>query len=147
ILILGYQHGALNLSFWFFGQGAATAPYRFTAYHLINSATVTWEFLGVTSAGGGVQLLLTLASKRFLWFPIHPIAFPISAMWTAHHLMASIFVAWLVKTVVLRYGGVGLYRRSRPFFLGLILGHYGAGGLWLVIDAFTGMTGNYLFFW
>ncbi|MEE3039222.1 MAG: DUF6785 family protein [Candidatus Latescibacterota bacterium] len=147
ILILGYQHGALNLSFWFFGQGAATAPYRFTAYHLINSAPVTWEFLGVASAGGGVQLLLTLASTRFLWFPIHPIAFPISAMWTAHHLMPSIFVAWLVKTVVLRYGGVGLYRRSRPFFLGLILGHYGAGGLWLVIDAFTGMTGNYLFFW
>ena len=82
-----------------------------------------------------------------MWFPIHPIAFPISAMWTTHHLMASIFVAWLVKSVVLRFGGVTLYRRTRPFFLGLILGHYATGGLWCVIDGFTGITGNHLFFW
>lgn len=147
VLTLGYRHGALNLSFWFFGERAATLPYTFTAYHLANQARFTWEFLGVTGAGGAVQLALTLASKRFLWFPVHPIAFPISAMWTTHHLMPSIFIGWLVKTSVLRYGGVTLYRRVRPFFLGLILGHYAAGGLWCVIDGITGMTGNYLFFW
>ena len=147
ILLLGYQHGALNLSVWFFGQGSATAPYTFTSYHLTNPTQASWDFFGVAGMGGGVQWLLTLASKRWLWFPIHPIAFPISAMWTTHHLMASIFIAWMVKSVVLRYGGVTLYRRTRPFFLGLILGHYAAGGLWCVIDGFTGMTGNHLFFW
>ncbi|MDP6175908.1 MAG: hypothetical protein QGF09_17240, partial [Rhodospirillales bacterium] len=66
---------------------------------------------------------------------------------TTHHLMPSIFVAWLVKLVVLRYGGVLLYRRTRPFFLGMILGHCVAGGLWIAIDACTGMTSNYLFYW
>jgi hypothetical protein len=147
ILLVGYQHGALNLSIWFFGEGAATAPYTFTAYHLTNPADASWDFFGVAGLGAGVQALLTVASKRWLWFPIHPVAFPISAMWTTHHLMPSIFIAWLVKTVVLRYGGVMLYRRTRPFFLGLILGHYFAGGLWCVIDGFTGMTGNHLFFW
>ena len=76
VLTLGYRHGALNLSFWFFGERAATLPYTFTAYHLANPANLTWEFLGVTGAGGAVQLALTLASKRFLWFPVHPIAFP-----------------------------------------------------------------------
>ncbi len=30
---------------------------------------------------------------------------------------------------------------------GLILGHYAAGGLWILIDGFTGMTGNHLFYW
>ena len=147
VLTLGYRHGALNLSFWFFGERAATLPYTFTAYHLANPANLTWEFLGVTGAGGAVQLALTLASKRFLWFPVHPIAFPISAMWTTHHLMPSIFIGWLVKASVLRYGGVTLYRRARPFFLGLILGHYATGGLWCLIDGITGMTGNHLFFW
>jgi hypothetical protein len=68
-------------------------------------------------------------------------------MWTTHHLMPSIFVAWLIKVVVLRIGGIQLYSRIRPFFLGLILGQYGAGGIWLAIDGFTGATGNYLFFW
>ncbi len=147
ILTVGYQHGALNLSAWFFGAGAATAPYGFAAYHLTNPTPVSWEFFGVAGLGGATQLLLTLASKRWLWWPLHPIAFPIGAMWTAHHLMPSIFLAWLVKTTVLRYGGVTWYRKTRPFFLGLILGHYVAGGLWCIIDGFTGMTGNYLFFW
>ncbi len=147
ILLVGYQHGALNLSVWFFGEGAATAPYKFTAHHLTNPTTASWDFFGVAGMGGAAQWLMTMASKRWLWFPIHPIAFPISAMWTTHHLMPSIFIAWLVKSVVLRYGGVTLYRRTRPFFLGLILGHYAAGGLWCVIDGFTGMTGNHLFFW
>jgi hypothetical protein len=147
ILLVGYEHGALNLSVWFFGQGTATAPYTFTSYHVANPTDASWDFFGVAGLGGAAQWFLTLASKRWLWFPIHPIAFPISAMWTTHHLMPSIFIAWLVKTVVLRYGGVTLYRSTRPFFLGLILGHYAAGGLWCVIDAFTGMTGNHLFFW
>ncbi|HJP33387.1 MAG TPA: DUF6785 family protein [Candidatus Latescibacteria bacterium] len=147
ILQVGYRHGALNLSVWFFGEGAATAPYKFAAYHLTNPTEASWDFFGVAGLGGAAQWMLTLASKRWLWFPIHPVAFPISAMWTTHHLMPSIFIAWLVKSVVLRYGGVTLYRRTRPFFLGLILGHYAAGGLWCVIDGFTGMTGNHLFFW
>ena len=58
-----------------------------------------------------------------------------------------IFLAWLVKVVVLRYGGVSLYQKTRPFFLGLILGHYVAGGLWGIIDGFNGKTGNNLFYW
>ena len=147
VLLLGYRYGALNLSAWFFGSNASTTPYSFTAYHLTNPRAVAGEFLGVAGLGAAVQLMLTLAAKQWLWWPIHPIAFPISAMWTAHHLMPSIFLAWLTKTIVLRYGGVPWYRRTRPFFLGLILGHYVTGGLWIVIDGFTGMTGNHLFFW
>ena len=122
-------------------------PYGFLSYHLVNLESVRAEFFGVAALGGIAQLLLTLASKMFLWWPIHPVAFPISAMWTAHHLMPSIFLAWLVKTLVLRYGGPVIYDKTRPFFLGLILGHYVAGGIWVVIDGITGMTGNHLFFW
>ena len=47
-----------------------------------------------------------------------------------------------VAGVILRYGGPKLYRTLRPFFLGLILGGFGSAGVWLVIDAFTGMHGN-----
>ena len=54
----------------------------------------------------------------------------------------SVFIAWLLKAMILRYGGPRLYLRLRPFFLGLILGALGSGGIWLVIDALTGMTGN-----
>jgi hypothetical protein len=65
-----------------------------------DSSNLLSDFFGVAGLGGAAQWFLTLASKRWLWFPIHPIAFPISAMWTTHHLMPSIFIAWLVKSVV-----------------------------------------------
>ena len=147
VLITGYQYGALNLSVWFFGVGSATAPYAFIDYHLSNLMSASEELYTLSLIGGAIQLALTVANARFLWWPIHPIAFPVSAYWTTHHLMPSIFLAWVIKSVVLHYGGVVLYRKTRPFFLGLILGHYAAGGLWILIDGFTGMTGNHLFYW
>ena len=52
------------------------------------------------------------------------------------------FLAWSAKMIVLRFGGPGLYARSRPLFLGLALGQIVAGGLWLVVDHHTGTVGN-----
>ncbi len=56
----------------------------------------------------------------------------------------SILLAWLLKTLTLKYTGAAGYARTRPFFLGLILGQVVVTGMWLVIDFFTGMTGNVL---
>ena len=47
--------------------------------------------------------------------------------------------------MVLKYGGVGLYLKTRPFFFGMILGHVSPGGFYLIVDHFTGMTGNVIF--
>jgi hypothetical protein len=41
--------------------------------------------------------------------------------------------------------GPGLFRRTRPFFLGLILGQFSIAGIWLIIDFFMGMTDNVVF--
>ena len=38
-------------------------------------------------------------------------------------------------------------RAVRPFFLGAILGQFASAGVWLVIDACTGMTDNRIFSW
>ena len=72
VLLAGYRHGGMNLSSWFFGRGSATAPYDFVSYHLTNPAHARWELLGVAGLGAAAQLLLMVASKHFLWFPIHP---------------------------------------------------------------------------
>ena len=39
------------------------------------------------------------------------------------------------------------FRAVRPFFMGAILGQFASAGVWLVIDACTGMTDNRIFSW
>ena len=62
--------------------------------------------------------------------------------WVMDVIWFSVFLAWTAKMIVLRFGGLGLYARSRPLFLGLALVQIVAGGLWLVVDYLTGTVGN-----
>lgn len=61
---------------------------------------------------------------------------------TFRSLPVGPFVAWAIKSVVLKYGGPALCNSTRPFFLGLTMGQSFISGMWLVIDYFTGMVGN-----
>ncbi|MBT6147089.1 MAG: hypothetical protein HOH74_16765, partial [Gemmatimonadetes bacterium] len=60
---------------------------------------------------------------------------------------SSLLLAWLLKAVVLHYGGVKTYRALLPFFLGLILGHFSTATLWVFVDASYGVKGNVIFFY
>ena len=82
------------------------------------------------------------ARARLVWWPLHPLGFAISTFFIMTYLWFSVMIAWAIKSVVLKYGGPSLYRTTRPFFLGLILGQISCSGLWLVIDHFTGVQGN-----
>ncbi len=69
----------------------------------------------------GTVLLMVLKMRYYAW-PLHPVAFPIASAWVMDDAMPAVFIAWLVKTVIVRYGGLRLYRQALPFFLGMILG-------------------------
>ena len=79
---------------------------------------------------------------RFVWWPVHPLGFATGTFYIMNWVWFSVFLAWLFKTIILKYGGASLYRKARPFFLGLIMGQFSVAGLWIVIDFFTGMIGN-----
>ena len=49
--------------------------------------------------------------------------------------MSSIFIVWLIKTVILRIGGLELYRKTIPLFLGILLGYLIGIGLGVIVDA------------
>ena len=144
ILHLAYEYGGINLNGWFFG-GGTRAPFDYITTKL-NAPTVPnisgWVH---TFIGGGIMALLVLARHTLLWWPLHPIGYPIGAVWLMDQLWFSIFLAWLIKLLAMKYGGPGLFRRARPFFLGLILGQFSIAGIWLIIDFFTGMTDNVVF--
>ncbi len=97
--------------------------------------------------GGVLMGLLMVAKQRLLWWPIHPISLPISSMHMTDKIVLSVFLAWLIKGLILRYGGPRLYNQGKPFFIGLVVGQFTSMGFWVVVDAFTGMTDNAVYWW
>lgn len=144
VLVLCYEYGGINLSSWFFG-GGVRAPFEYIAVKMNTPTVANWAGTVHTLVGGGVMTVLMMARHHLLWWPLHPIGYPIGAVWLMDQLWFSIFLAWLIKVSVMKYGGPALFQRTRPFFLGLILGQFVISGIWLFIDFLTGMTDNSVF--
>ena len=140
-LYLGYTHGAINLSGFYFGN-VAQYPYRFMEKSIHNPGEVdpvTWIHVGL---GGAVMAVLMAAQHRLVWWPFHPVGFPVSCVFGK--MWFSVFCAWVIKGIVLKYGGVALFKRLRPLFLGFILGEAVVAGFWVIVDYFAGVHNNYL---
>jgi hypothetical protein len=88
---------------------------------------------------------LTFARQHFVWWPLNPVALPIAVVHWTHYLWFSIFLAWLAKALALRYGGPKLYFRTRPLFLGMVLGQYVGAGFWCAVHALMGVRGYWIF--
>jgi hypothetical protein len=55
------------------------------------------------------------------------------------------FLVWLTKSIALKVGGMRLYRRLIPFFLGIALGHFfTAGMVWGAIGSIGEMYRRYV---
>lgn len=144
ILYLAYRHGGINLNNWFFRSGPQV-PFKYVATNLQQTPGLNVRGWVFTFIGSGVMVLLMLARHHFLWWPLHPIGFPVGAVWLMDQIWASIALACIAKFFILRYGGHKLFRAFRPFALGLILGTFTCPGVWLIIDFFTGKQGNQIF--
>ena len=145
VMYWSYTHGGVNLEPWFFLSGPQV-PFNFVTREAAapdGPDLVGWISTGV---GAAVMAALMLARQHFFWWPLHPLGYAVSAStYLTNHISFSVFLAWLLKAVILKYGGPTLYRAARPFFLGLIAGQFTVAGLWLVIDHFTGMSGNSIY--
>ena len=144
ILDLGYRYGGINTDPFFFGS-AARYPFDNAAARLQALDGPHWQNWIYTALGAGVMGLLLAARQHLFWWPFHPLGFPISAVFGT--MFFSVFLAWLCKGLVLRYGGPVLYLRTRPLFMGLILGQFVTAGLWYAIDYWAGESGNAVMIW
>jgi len=85
------------------------------------------------AAGFCITLLLAAARTSFAGWPLHPVAYALSASWSIHLVWMPMLIAYLLKVAVLRYGGLRFYRRVLPLFYGLILGESIVGCSWSLI--------------
>ena len=140
-LKLAYAHGAINLSLinW---AGAHGWPYIGpTIINMPEANMRGWLFKGI---GAAVEGFLMWAQHRWFWWPFHPIGFAIAVGWLTSQIWFSALIAWLLKLVIVRFGGVRLFQAAKPFFLGLILGEVSVSGVWGVIFSLTAEKGRWL---
>ena len=142
-----YEHGGVNLERPMF-TWTPKSTFEFARYKIANPVSfsttpdIIWPRAIWTAIGGAFMAGLILLRHHFLWWPLHPLGFAVSASNISSLAWFSIFIGFLIKAVVLKYGGAKLYNAMRPFFLGLILGQIVAAGVWLIIDLIAGGTGN-----
>jgi hypothetical protein len=101
-----------------------------------------WAGWAHTAFGAAVMTGLMAVQHHYLWWPFHPLGYPVSCVFGG--MWFSVFLALMLKTAILKYGGPSLLARLRPFFLGLILGEACLGAFWIAVDALTGMQSNTL---
>ena len=90
------------------------------------------EITGITG-GFCFTIFLMIMKIRFLWWPFNPGGYVLTTGGGLGREWFAVFLSWLAKLIILRTGGVKLYRQAVPFFLGLILGDYTIGCLWSII--------------
>jgi hypothetical protein len=138
MLHVGYKYGA---------DASILGPGRWFGYEVYRNAH---KWIGTPEApktgaaiatGVGIlsALFLAVMRMRFVWWPFHPVGFAVSGSWSMEQLWFPIFVSWLLKWTILRYGGAKAYRKAIPFFIGLVLGEFFVGNYWNLHGAVFGV--------
>lgn len=95
-----------------------------------------WSMI-FTVVGGAVMALLAAGYHLFIWWPVHPIGYLVTYSSAMQVLWFGFFVGWLCNILVLRYGGVSLFKEVRGLFIGLVVGDMLMALLWLAVGVFT----------
>ncbi len=146
LLAIYYHFGAESAKVESYRTHWAAMPLGLMATWGDSPARVGWNEI----AGGGVGAVMVVAlsalRSRLAWWPFHPVGYALSCTFTPEWLWCPLFLVWVVKSLVLRYGGIAVYRRGVPLAIGLILGDYVTAILWGLLGLALGRP-MYSIFW
>jgi len=131
----------------YFGLGVGSA-YSWTSWQTRNDGNRIFEYLtnpgqtdynGLAAMAGGAvfAILLGIMRLRFWWWPFHPVGYIAANCWGMQWNYMPFFLGWAFKSVVIRYGGLRLYRATVPLAIGLIVGDLLNSGVWSVVALAT----------
>lgn len=116
---LGYEGGAYNFSSYTYNYYARRS-YQRVVFRLTNPWQIDLHRLTIMTIGA--LLMGTLMGMRYKvpWFRLNPVGMAIPLI---PHQFSTFVVAWGIKTVMLRIGGMHTFQRGIPFFVGLVAGY------------------------
>ncbi|NIR01350.1 MAG: hypothetical protein GTN78_14320, partial [Gemmatimonadales bacterium] len=97
--------------------------------------------------GAGLTLFLAMMRVHHIGWVLHPVPFVTTAVggWFVGFFWLPFLIAWCIKLVIVRYWGLSGFRKSLPFFFGLIMGEMAGGMMWPLYGLLTN-TKCYSFF-
>ena len=139
-IYLPYTHGGLSMYYYPY-QG--NNQWGFQDYQPFMTAgtsvaKVSWQAPVFFGVGVIFTIFLTYMRAMFYWWPFHPLGYALCGSWSMIVFWFPCLLAWMLKGLFLRYGGMKLYIKARPWFLGMILGEFSMAILWTIISASTG---------
>lgn len=139
LLTIYYEYGAATAKVNSWRTSMGSVPFWNLEEWTRNPRATDTVALRAVSVGVLVTGVLNAMRTRFVWWPFHPVGYAVANTFTMEWLWCATFVGWLVKLIIIRYGGMRLYRQGIPFFIGLILGDYIIGGVWSLIGLAFGI--------
>ncbi len=126
-LYLGYNHAALKMDETSLVNNPQTEinaiARRVDAVQKGEGLPPDVEKIGAWGVGFLATGVLTVLYGRFSWWKLHPVGLAFSASNAGTFYWFSIFLVWFAKVIILKFGGVRLYEKAKPFFVGLIVGY------------------------
>jgi hypothetical protein len=139
-LHVGFQIGMATGKANHWNLGIPRWNYEGLASDVRNPAGPDLAASAAMAFGLAFTLALMALKLRFAWWPLHPVAFPLALGDSIIEFTLAIFLTWLIKALLLRYGGLRAHRVALPFFLGLIVGEAVVYTLQAAIRLVLGMT-------
>lgn len=127
-----YSQGGLAGYTWF-SKSAAESTFQTIATTIKSPPNVNLQYSVWMGVGALAVYLMVMARSRFLWFPLHPLGYLMAPGYPITRLWFPFFLGWLIKTLIMKYGGSDSYVKMRPFMIGLILGNIVAMLFWVLV--------------
>jgi hypothetical protein len=105
------------------GWRESGAGYAISSMHQWIETPKGPQWTQILYMGFGAVFTLALAKIGYVWGgPFHPIGYALAICFAVEYNWPAFMGMWLLKLLLLRYGGRALYLRLAPLFLGLVLG-------------------------
>jgi hypothetical protein len=127
ILASGYRNSGVVMS-W-----AGWEPFTRLQMWLSHPTSPDIAGMGFFAYGLLFGIFLMVMRIRFLWWPLHPAGYAVSSTYGMRDYWSMFLLVWLIKRILLKYGGLKLHRQATPIFFGMILGEFAVGGFWALL--------------
>lgn len=130
-LKIAYTHGTVSWADGYATRVVPTAAARDILARTRPSPPPAAAMTGLTM-GVAITAALSVLRNAYFWWPLAPVGLLVAGTYPLRMMWFSIFAAWLLKWLVMRYGGGQTYRAVRNGCLGMLMADALMAGVWMI---------------